>query len=89
MKQKGQSTCGRRRRGRGNLSVRLEELEEAPDVFRDGWTVLGGLEYWVVNRFFGMEKVARAMLFLVTSEKLRIKTCPHDTQQVWCLKVKV
>jgi hypothetical protein len=34
----------------------LLELDEAPE-FSDGWTVLAGLEYWVVNRFFGMEEV--------------------------------
>jgi hypothetical protein len=56
-------------------------------VFRDGWTVLGGFEYWFVNRFFGMEKVAKAMLFLGVSEEGIDLNDTHPS--VCCLNIKV
>ena len=34
----------------------MSELEEAADEWRDGCTVLGGLEYKFVCRFFAMEE---------------------------------
>jgi hypothetical protein len=40
---------------RGAGYVRFE-LGAVAGELRDGWTVLCGLEYWFVNRFFGMDE---------------------------------